>query len=161
VPDFTLSFIPDSIISKGDSALVMVNGALIDSVFWSVGKQGKSIYLNQEGKYGVRVIDIHGCDAADSFSIRITSSIIPDFNGILTPNDDGINDIFVIKNISQFNPCAIKIYNRWGEEIYQSSNYDNSWNASYKGKKLPEGTYYFIMRDKNNILYTGTINILN
>ena len=160
-PVFNLTFIPDSVISQGDSALVSVNGAAIDSVFWSTGKQGKNTHIAQQGTYGVRVIDINGCDAVDSFFIRISSSVNLNFNGILTPNADGINDRFVISNLNLFSPCSVKIFNRWGEEIYSSSNYNNTWDGTRNGKTLPDGTYYFIMRDKNGILYTGTVNILN
>ncbi|HYC29038.1 MAG TPA: gliding motility-associated C-terminal domain-containing protein, partial [Chitinophagaceae bacterium] len=65
-----------------------------------------------------------------------------------SPNGDGINDVLVI-------PCAISspvflhIWNRWGSEIYRSSDYDNTWDGTYKGQLLPGGTYFYSLEYEN------------
>ncbi|MFY0254175.1 gliding motility-associated C-terminal domain-containing protein [Chitinophaga sp. 30R24] len=61
---------------------------------------------------------------------------------VITPNGDGKNDYFVVPGIDRYPGTELLIYNRWGNEVYQSKNYDNRWN----GHGLSEGTYYYIMK---------------
>jgi len=73
-----------------------------------------------------------------------------------SPNDDGVNDYFVIPCIKDYTENTIKIYNRLGTLIYQSDNYQNDWDGKpNKGfpknnTLLPVGTYYYIVTLPNN-----------
>jgi len=58
---------------------------------------------------------------------------------IFTPNSDGKNDVFFIKNLPA--NSSLQVFNRWGSRIYQSSNYNNQWS----GDDVPDGTYYYIL----------------
>lgn len=65
-----------------------------------------------------------------------------------TPNADGNNELLQIKNIEQFPDNKIVIYNRWGSIVYEGEGYDNVnvfWDGSFNNKKLPFGTYYYIL----------------
>ena len=69
--------------------------------------------------------------------------IIP--NGI-TPNEDGKNDVFEILNSSCCQSIAIKVFNRWGNMVYQSDDYQNDWKGDNQdGTKLVQGTYFIIL----------------
>ena len=59
-----------------------------------------------------------------------------------SPDGDGINDVFKIsgQGILDF---KIEIYNRWGQMVYQSIDLSNGWDGTFKGKKLPTGTYVY------------------
>lgn len=66
-----------------------------------------------------------------------------------SPNNDGINDRFVIQNTSG-KDVLLEIYNRWGNIIYKSKNYQNDWDGRcnqgiYFGEDVPGGTYYYIV----------------
>jgi len=61
-------------------------------------------------------------------------SVLPN---IITPNGDGLNDFFVQRQFCD--PPALRIYSRWGQEVYRSEQYRNDWNAP----GLPAGTYYY------------------
>lgn len=66
-------------------------------------------------------------------------------NGI-TPNNDGINDVFEILNTSCCQYIAIKVFNRWGNMVYQSDDYQNDWKGDNQdGTKLVQGTYFIIL----------------
>jgi gliding motility-associated-like protein len=83
----------------------------------------------------------------------ITKIFIPP---IISPNDDGINDKFVIKDASD-SPVRLEVYNRWGNVVYKSTDYKNDWNGQcsegiYIGQDLPAGTYYYIVNYKTNQL---------
>lgn len=63
-----------------------------------------------------------------------------------SPNDDLQNDYFEIKGLNRYAPCKIAIYNRWGDLVYESSDYKNDWNGKSKqGKNLEEDTYYYVL----------------
>jgi len=64
----------------------------------------------------------------------------------LTPNDDGKNDNFYAKNIWLYPDNYVEIYNRWGNLVYQKSNYNNEWD----GGNLPDGTYYYVVKITHN-----------
>lgn len=77
----------------------------------------------------------------------------------ITPNGDGKNDHFVIQGLSKYPGSSLFIYNRWGNMVYQSRNYDNSWN----GEGLNEGTYYYILKlnaPQGERAYKGWIELL-
>jgi gliding motility-associated-like protein/uncharacterized repeat protein (TIGR01451 family) len=76
-----------------------------------------------------------------------TLVVIP--NG-MSPNGDGLNDLFVITNIGG-KKVDIQIFNRWGAVVYKNANYDNTWNGTANtgfgmGEDLPTGTYWYIIK---------------
>ena len=83
---------------------------------------------------------------------------IPD---IITPNGDGVNDALRIEGLTRFPSNELIVYNRWGKEVHQSSPYDNSWEGTYQGEKLPSGTYFYVFLDKDRkqMLQQGYITI--
>ncbi|RZM27907.1 MAG: tandem-95 repeat protein [Pedobacter sp.] len=79
-----------------------------------------------------------------------------------SPNNDGINDLFVIENGSG-TQILLEVYNRWGNRIFRSADYKNTWNGKttegiYIGDDVPVGTYYYIVVADNN-KYVGYITI--
>ncbi|HEY9534794.1 MAG TPA: gliding motility-associated C-terminal domain-containing protein, partial [Mucilaginibacter sp.] len=63
-----------------------------------------------------------------------------------TPNSDGINDTWKIKNIEDYQNFTVEIYNRYGARVYYSVNYPSPWDGRMKGSDTPAGTYYYIIR---------------
>jgi gliding motility-associated-like protein len=78
---------------------------------------------------------------------------------IFTPNGDGKNEFFEIKNIEQYANNSVQIFNRWGKEVYSATGYNND-TKKFDGKDLPDGVYYYIvdLSDGKTPL-TGTVNI--
>ncbi len=99
----------------------------------------------------------------DDPTVVITPNIM--IYEILTPNGDGLNDFFRILGIESFPNSAVKIYNRWGGLVFQTSGYnntDNYWDGKYnkEDKKLPVGVYYYVIDlgiKKHEKTYTGSI----
>ncbi len=113
--------------------------------------------------YYVVVTDVHGCSEIDSVKVTVLPQlIIP--TGI-TPNGDGLNDVWTIDHIDMYPNVEVEIYNRWGERLFYSKGYPPSerWDGTYKGKKLPTGTYYFVIKLNDPTVpepITGTITIM-
>jgi gliding motility-associated-like protein len=83
-------------------------------------------------------------------------------NNVLTPNNDGANDQFIIPCIDNENlpNNSLVILNELGNTIYEESPYNNTWDGTFNGQTLPEGTYYYIFRkDDNSSVVQGFISI--
>lgn len=74
---------------------------------------------------------------------------------ILTPNGDGINDLFLVEEVTKGGNCELKVFNQWNEVVYSSSAYNNDWD----GQNLKTGTYFYIL-DCGGEKTKGSINIL-
>jgi len=100
-------------------------------------------------EYRVTVTDGNGCSATDGVLVRVELNcgevFVPD---AFSPNGDGNNDEFKV-----FGNCIktinLKIYDRWGNKIFETSDVTESWKGDYKGKELNAGTYTYV--------YSGTL----
>ncbi|MDX2172751.1 MAG: gliding motility-associated C-terminal domain-containing protein [Bacteroidota bacterium] len=73
-----------------------------------------------------------------------------------SPNDDLKNDTWVIKGLPVGIENTVTVFNRWGNKVYQKTNYDNTWtgfpnvSGTLGNEKLPQGTYYYIIEFKSS-----------
>jgi gliding motility-associated-like protein len=87
------------------------------------------------GTYEVRLRDALGCEKIYAIDIPMeTGLLVPN---IFTPNNDGYNDVFYIRNLPP--GSALVITNRWGKEVFSSKDYQNNWDAD----GTSDGIYYF------------------
>jgi gliding motility-associated-like protein len=94
---------------------------------------------------------------------QLCNAINPDFPTVITPNNDGKNDLFVINFIEQIYPdLKVTIFNRWGSIVFESTGYEVPWDGNYNGEPLPMGTYFYRieLNDSENKVYTGPISII-
>ncbi len=105
--------------------------------------------------YRVRVFDVNGCYSEDDVTIRVYNTgpaiFVP---SAFTPNGDGKNDVLkpVTVGISKLN--YFRIFNRWGQLLYTTSELGKGWNGTYKGALQPSNTYVFATEGAD---YTGKI----
>ncbi|WP_349313711.1 Ig-like domain-containing protein [Chitinophaga sp. MM2321] len=129
-----------------------------------IDADGKIIYMPDAGFKGVDVFAYQVKDLAGNISneaiVRITVTedgfFIPN---AITPNNDGINDRFVIPDLYKYPGSSLSIFNRWGNEVYYSGNYNNNWD----GNGLGGGTYYYVLKLKipeGAKAYKGWIQLL-
>jgi gliding motility-associated-like protein len=114
----------------------------------------------------VTIIDNYGNSTTESIQVTILESGIDiDFDGIddacdefvntqivqipsgFTPDGDHINDTFIIPALDQYTKIELKIFNRYGQSVYESLNYNNDWDgtSSYNSMELPDDTYFYIL----------------
>jgi len=111
--------------------------------------------------YNLFVIDVNGCTAVDSVTITVLNDYHVVITNLMTPNGDGFNDTWIIENIENYPHTQVTILTRQGQEVYTSSSYDNKWDGTQDGKKLADGTYYYVIRfEGDKKVYKGPITIL-
>jgi len=82
-----------------------------------------------------------GCQSIEELKLKDAGCVIP--RGI-SPNGDGMNDTF---DLSAFDVKTLKIFNRYGKEVYKSDNYTNQFfGQGTHGDDLPTGTYYYVVQ---------------
>jgi gliding motility-associated-like protein len=116
------------------------------------------------GSYTVTATDQNGCVNRTIGAID-AQECITEVPEIFTPNGDGKNDGFVIKNIENFPDNKLKIFNRWGNLVYEKNGYLNEFEGfantgDQVGKsKLPSGTYYVVLEygDQKTETYNGIL----
>lgn len=95
--------------------------------------------------------------ATDTVNIMVHNLIIPT---LITPNLDGNNDYFVIKGIETLGKSSLIIFNRWGAQVYENENYDNSWDGTDdKKNQLQEDTYFYILKSEGGMTFKGYVVI--
>jgi len=82
-------------------------------------------------------------------------------NNILSPNGDGINDIWVVKNIAFYPNNTVAVYNKAGQVVFTKKGYTNDWDGTYRGSVLSEGTYYYSVDLGNGDHIKGFITVVN
>lgn len=104
------------------------------------------------------------CDyynVCDTALVTITVEDIIMAPEVFTPNSDGYNDRYIINNLDRYSNNHFVVFNRWGNKVYEKSNYDNSWdgtsNSRYTmgNKPLPVGVYYYVLKYANNRIKKG------
>ena len=113
---------------------------------------------DEDGEYDFRSIDADGdgildrlegdgdCDGdgipnyRDSGDNCQITTFIPE---AFSPNDDRVNDFFVIPDAVFFPGNKLHVFNRWGGLVFEMENYDNTWDGTKDGTKIPDGTYFY------------------
>lgn len=106
-------------------------------------------------------ITADGCYEKASVLIVASPDIKPD--DAFTPNGDGINDFWYIPRAEYFPDIHVRVFNRWGDIVYESIGYNNAdkvWNGKRKGKDLPIGTYYYVITMSGGKTAKGTVAII-
>ncbi|MFO8234429.1 MAG: gliding motility-associated C-terminal domain-containing protein, partial [Bacteroidales bacterium] len=105
------------------------------------------------------------CVETDSITIKIVPNVTP--TDAFSPNGDGINDTWTIKDADNYDNLEVIIYNRWGVKVFRRKQYTNeegtAWDGKTdKGKKLPSGTYYYVIKthEKGVDKLSGTVTII-
>ncbi|MEP2669554.1 MAG: CARDB domain-containing protein [Cyclobacteriaceae bacterium] len=122
---------------------------------WSNSETTDQIVVTSAGTYNVKITNAEGCESEVSLPVDIiieSCSELIVYNG-LSANDDELNSYLQIKNIDAFPDTRsnqLKIYNRWGDLVFEIRNYDNVNSRfiglSKNGDRLPSGTYFYILK---------------
>jgi gliding motility-associated-like protein len=133
-----------------------LNGTIV------INTDGTYTYTPNLGFAGTETIVVQVCDnglplPAICSLETIEVTVVPEKDVVVpegfSPNGDGVNDTFVIKNHTN-EKISLEIYNRWGNIVFKNENYQNDWGGIANfgvvlGQGLPDGTYYYIVEIGN------------
>lgn len=120
----------------------------------NVGKEGNvRIIASQEGNQNWN-------PAPDVIQTIITLQAFNKIRSLFTPNNDGMNDYWVIPDIEQYGDLSVKIFNRFGKLLYESSAYNNDWDGTYNGAPLPSASYSYIIKSVEKGIIKGIVNMV-
>ena len=155
-------------ISKGITTKLTASGGT--SYVWAnasgvISGQNTSVLTirpSQTASYTVTATNATGCTSTQQITIIVNDDYKTiDATNILTPNGDGINDVFVIRNIDMYPNNEVKIFDRAGRLIYAKKGYDNSWDGTISGNPLSEGTYFYVLDfGDNRSKYKGFVTLV-
>lgn len=153
-------------INEGESTPLTATGATTYYWFPPTGlSQTTGPLVNAEPStdqtYMVIGIDANGCQSWDTVTVHVTSDSSIVLYNTFSPNNDGINDFFHIGNIQKYPENRLEVFTRTGQQVYAKTNYDNSWDGTNYGDRLPETTYYFTLDLGNQSpVYYGHVTIV-
>jgi gliding motility-associated-like protein len=160
LPVISISSNKGTNVSKGDVVQLTASGAATYN--WGSGTDAVFTVRPQANTtYNVTGTNTAGCPGTAQITITIIEDYKVDATNILTPNGDGINDRWVIRNIDSYPDNELKIFDRTGRIVYQRRNYSNDWDGTMNGRRLAEGTYYYILTiDGSGKTVKGYITII-
>jgi gliding motility-associated-like protein len=91
------------------------------------------------------VTDKFGCESTAQKTIRVYSSCYLAVPNAFTPNGDGKNDLLYPLNAIKADKLLFKVYNRWGQLIFETNNWKQGWNGTHKGIQQPSGVYVWLL----------------
>lgn len=98
----------------------------------------------QTTKYYVNIADLLGCfSLQDSILIEVIEAYSLDVPNAFSPNNDGVNDVIYAKGWGLKELIAFRIYNRFGELVFESNDFDQGWNGVYKNQPQNVETYVY------------------
>ena len=115
---------------------------------WSTGEINQSILISKPGAYIIDLSNTISCASSDTIIVsELCNASYLYLPNTFTPNNDGKNDIFYAlgENLFEFN---LKIYNRWGEFLFESTQISQGWDGRYLNHDVASGVYVYSLKYK-------------
>jgi gliding motility-associated-like protein len=153
---------PTQSIYSGGNVILQASASGASSYAWTPsGSLNDASVLNPIASptvttlYTLTATNAAGCQSTDTVSVIVIPYCIMVKNAF-SPNGDGLNDKWkVYDDFGCLKNVTVHVYNRYGNKVFESRDYRNDWDGSYKGKPVPDGTYYAVIEFT---LITGKIS---
>jgi gliding motility-associated-like protein len=118
---------------------------------------------SQTTTYKVTGTTNNGCSVTKEVTVYVSSEEVV-FAKVLSPNNDGVNDMWTIKNLEKYPNNYLAVYDVYGGIVYESTNYQNNWDGTNSRGFLPDGAYFFTLKINDlaggeGKIFSGTINL--
>jgi gliding motility-associated-like protein len=159
VTSITKAKCPDAF--DGQIELTVSGGTGTYTYNWTTGSNANVISNLAAGNYSVTVSDANNCQTNKTIDLGFTNEECFDVPGIITPNNDGFNDTWIIDGLELYPLNTVEIYNRYGKKVFYMKSYDNSWDGTFDGIELPMESYHYIINLNNGTpVLVGNITIV-
>jgi len=158
----TVTLLPPFEVDAGEPVTIIIGDATtltssgtspIVSYLWSPATGLSSATISnpvaspsETTTYTLTGISQQGCEATDTVTVTVIPICI-EVRNAFTPNGDGINDYWMVyRSNACLKNVSVQVFNRYGNTVYENKNYNNTWDGTYKGKPVPDGTYYAVCK---------------
>ncbi|MEO1712397.1 MAG: gliding motility-associated C-terminal domain-containing protein, partial [Bacteroidota bacterium] len=154
-PTLTLEFMvtPDNGSQDGTATAVPAGGTPPYSYEWNItgNNSGPVIAGQRAGEFSVRITDANGCQIVGQVTVPDGTIECLEYRNVITPDGDGFNETLVIQCLELYEDHLLEIYDRWGQLVFTTTQYDNTWNGlDMASTELPEGAYFFVFQYRKN-----------
>ncbi len=138
---------PDTTICRSEP-LTLKPGVGAASYVWQDGSTGTELAVSESGIYIVAASN-GPCTGSDTISVTVRDCL--EFAvyspNAFSPNGDGVNDAFLplVPDRIEVLSFDLRIFDRWGTQVFQSADASQGWDGTYRGQKLPQGAYIFTL----------------
>ncbi|XVJ66778.1 MAG: T9SS type B sorting domain-containing protein [Lacibacter sp.] len=158
-----LPFLQDTVICFSDSALLNATTPGADQYLWNNGSTSPFIYAKAAGLYTLEASNVCGTDVQDVFVTVNECSDEVFLPTAFTPDGNGLNDVLTAKAYFRLEAFELRIYDRWGNELFVSKDISKGWTGMYKGVASVPGTYSWKMsytRNGKTFQRKGTVQLI-
>jgi len=158
----------DQLLQAGES-IELDAGSGFDQYVWQDGSSGQ-VYVVKADEIleGVSVVWAEvwtgSCKSSDTVLVEVFRVKVPN---VITPNGDGVNDDFtpMSSSWSGISSHHIEVFNRWGEKVWESDDFESGWDGKRNGNYVAEGTYFWILElntggNGQSFRYKGTVTVI-
>jgi gliding motility-associated-like protein len=162
LPIVKIYALPDTFIKYGEKITLRASGG--QSYLWNYNSSNQTMIesiITDKTYFEVKVTDNNLCETIAGQWIYVNPEV--EIIDVFSPNADGRNDNFA-PNFKGITVLSFKIYNRWGQIIYQTADQNPSWDGRFKGEIQPQGSYVYMLEYTANgqkFSKTGAITLIH
>jgi gliding motility-associated-like protein len=124
--------------------------------------------INREAYYTIKLVATNttlNCSDSARRTLTVLDFCLIDVPTAFTPNNDGLNDTFWPHNALKADNLEFRVYNRWGQLVFQSATWRDKWDGKFKGVTQPAGVYVWLLRythhdTKQQVFKKGTVMLI-
>lgn len=152
--------VPHQLFGGGGVSYVWTPANVLDNPF----AQDPKATLYTDTRLTVYVQNIAGCLGTDDVFIKVYKGPTYYLPNAFSPNGDGLNDVFRPTPVGIVRTNFFRVFNRYGELMYDTKEYRKGWDGTFKGKKQDQGTYVWMIsgltRDGKTLEMKGTVILI-
>ncbi|MCF8294804.1 MAG: gliding motility-associated C-terminal domain-containing protein [Bacteroidales bacterium] len=138
--------LPTCIFAQDGSITLYPTGGAGDlEILWYNGSTHEILPNLAPGSYALSIEDSLACLKEFILDIIQPQNPCIDPPPIFSPNNDGVNDFWIVDGLDFTPDCSVKILDRWGRTVFESIGYAVPWDGTYKGKPVPSDAYFYII----------------
>ena len=122
------------------------------------------VVLNNDANFYLKVSDPIGCEGFDSVFVKVYNGPQYYMPNAFSPNGDGLNDVFRAIPVGISNTTYFRVFNRYGELMFETNQWLKGWDGTYKGKPQPSGAYVWSVKgtdkDKKVVELQGSVMLV-